>query len=77
MALAILVTPVESHFIFRVLLSNVFAPVTDCAVHNSISPLHTAAIVTTPSAPVPVVVMVIPLHSTSFVLHPVADSVIV
>ena len=70
-------TPVEVHFTLSILLSKVLAPVTDCAVHSSISPHPVVAIVTIPSALVPVVVRVIPLHSTNFRLPPVADRVAV
>lgn len=38
---------------------------------------HVLAIVTIPSALVPVVVRVIPDHSTNLILHPVAESVAV
>lgn len=40
-------------------------------------PHHVAAIVTIQSALVPVVVRVIPVPSTSLILHPVAESVAV
>ena len=44
---------------------------------QSVTPPVAAAIVTTPSAPVPVVVSVILLHSTSFILPPLVESVAV
>mgnify|MGYP003662501922 CR=1 FL=1 len=54
-----------------------FAVVTDTDVTVPLPPPPVLAIVTMPSAPVPVVVRVILLPSTSFRLPPVADSVAV